>query len=588
MLRKPLALLLPAVLLLAGAQPCRSEGLKARRKALAGLLEAQWTFALRSAPEWASSLGEKRYNDRLTDYSPAGFEKRHRAAAGFLKRFEAIDTAGFPAQERLSRDLMVRQLQRELEAAAFKDREMPVFQNSGIHLDMPQMVDLLAFDTVKDYEDYRARLHQLPRAFSQTITQMRLGMRDGIVPPRFLMPKVAHQCEELAALKGEASPFARPAATFPASIPPAEQKRLRASILKVIQEEVDPAYQRFAAFVKTEYAPKCRLEDGLWALPRGRERYAFCVKDATTTSLTAEQIHEIGLREVERIEARMQATARKLGFEDCKSFNEAAKHNPVLHPKSRQEILDLYATYTSQMYAKLPQLFGNLPKGSLTILPVEAYMEKEAPGASYNQGTPDGSRPGHIMVNTGDFENRLTLSVETTALHEGVPGHHLQIAIAQELPGLPAFRKQGGNVAYIEGWALYAESLGEEVGFYTDPTSYYGHLQDDLLRAIRLVVDTGLHEKRWSRQQVVDYFHAHSGMEEVEVQSETDRYIVWPGQALGYKIGQLKILELREDARRRLGEKFDLRAFHDEILGAGALPLDMLEARLRAWVDTQK
>jgi uncharacterized protein (DUF885 family) len=262
--------------------------------------------------------------------------------------------------------------------------------------------------------------------------------------------------------------------------------------------------------------------------------------------------------------------------------------NPALHPKSRQEILDLYSKYTDQMYAKIPELFGRLPKAKVKIMAVEEFREKEAAGASYNPGAADGSRPGHVMVNTGDFANRMTLSIETTALHEGVPGHHMQIAIAQELEGLPAYRQQGGNNAYVEGWALYSERLGQELGFFQDPYSFYGHLQDEMLRAIRLVVDTGLHYKKWNRQQVVDFFRDHSGIEEVEIQSETDRYIVWPGQALGYKIGQLKILELRDYASKTLGAKFNLKGFHDEVLGAGALPLDVLETRIHAWVKSQQ
>jgi uncharacterized protein (DUF885 family) len=277
-----------------------------------------------------------------------------------------------------------------------------------------------------------------------------------------------------------------------------------------------------------------------------------------------------------------------MGYADLKSFNAAVHANAALHPKSRQELLDLYTKYTDQMYAKLPQQFGVLPKAKVKIMPVEQFREEGAAAASYNLGSPDGSRPGRVMVNTGEFAKRSLIDVETTALHEGVPGHHMQIAIAQELQGLPAFRQQPNYTAYTEGWALYAERLGEELGFYGDPYSYYGHLQDEMLRAIRLVVDTGLHYKKWDRQQVVDFFHAHSGIEEVDLQSETDRYIVWPGQALGYKIGQLKILELRDYARRQLGAKFDIRAFHDEVLGAGALPMDVLEARIKAWVAAQQ
>ncbi|MBY0572094.1 MAG: DUF885 domain-containing protein, partial [Undibacterium sp.] len=451
----------------------------------------------------------------------------------------------------------------------------------------PELIGMLSFSTVKDYEDYLARLHRLPKLFEQTITQMKKGVTSKIMPPQFLLPKIARQCDDLVAMSLEASPFTKPVFQFPAEFSDADKQRLKEAVLAAVNQEVLPAYKKFANFVRSDYVPYGRKDVGLWSLPNGVERYKYQVKIQTTTNKTPEEIHQIGLSEVKRIEEQMLGVAKKLGFADLKTFNASMEKNPALHPKSRQEILDLYAKYTDQMYTKIPELFGRLPKAKVKIIPVDEFREKEAAGASYNAGAADGSRPGQVNVNTGDFANRMTLSIETTALHEGVPGHHMQIAIAQELEGLPAYRLQGGNNAYAEGWALYSERLGEELGFYQDPYSYYGHLQDEMLRAIRLVVDTGLHYKKWNRQQVVDFFHDHSGIEEVEVQSETDRYIVWPGQALGYKIGQLKILELRAYASKALGDKFSLRGFHDEVLGAGALPLDLLEQRIQAWVKNQ-
>jgi uncharacterized protein (DUF885 family) len=294
------------------------------------------------------------------------------------------------------------------------------------------------------------------------------------------------------------------------------------------------------------------------------------------------------LAQVKEIEERMLAVAHKLGYKDVKSLNAACNTDPKLHAHSRQEILDLYQKYTDQMYTKLPMMFGRFPKAKVEIKPVEAFREKQASAAEYKDGTPDGSRPGRVEVNTGDFEKRTLLDIETTAYHEGVPGHHMQIAIAQELPALPPYRQHEYYTAYTEGWALYAERLGEEVGFFQDPYSYYGHLQDDMLRAIRLVVDTGFHYKHWTRQQVVDYFHEHSATDEPSVQSETDRYMAWPAQALGYKIGQLQILKLRQYAKEQLGTQFNIRAFHDEVLGAGALPMDVLEQHIHGWVGQQK
>jgi uncharacterized protein (DUF885 family) len=417
---------------------------------------------------------------------------------------------------------------------------------------------------------------------------MRKGASDRLVPPKILLEQVAKQSSALANSKPEESPFMEPAKKFPASFPAEDRTRLQQEMLGAVRDQVIPAYAKFTKFVTDEYLPHGRSDPGLWALPDGDARYAYAVKQLTTTSLKPEQIHEIGLQEVARDHAAMLKVAQRLGYADLKSFNAAVNTNASLHPKSRQELIDLYRKYIDQMWLKLPQLFGRLPKAKVEVLPVESYREKEAAAAQYVDGTPDGKRPGHVMVNTGDYEKRTLINVETTAYHEGVPGHHMQISIAQELPTLPPFRQHAFYIAHGEGWALYAERLGEEVGLYQDPYSMYGHLQDDLLRAIRLVVDTGFHSKHWSRQQVVDYFHANSGIDEPDVQSETDRYIAWPAQALGYKIGQLKFIELRERARKELGDKFDIRSFHDEVLGGGGLPLDVLELRINAWIATQK
>ncbi|HTA24303.1 MAG TPA: DUF885 family protein [Terriglobales bacterium] len=572
--------------LLANAQS--SPNLESRRKTLNDLLAEQWEYTMRTSPLYASILGDKRWNDKLDDFSQQAIDNDLRQSQKFLDRFEAIDTAGFPEQEVLNKKLMVRDLKMKLDEARFKPWEMPVAQNRGIHLDAPQLVSVLSFESVKDYEDYISRLRQLPVLFDQNVVQMRKGMAEGLMPPRFLLEKVVVQANGIGTQPPDKSPFAQPFEKFPKAISEADQKRLREQGLAAIHDSVLPAYVKFAKFVNDEYAPKGRTEVGIWSLPDGDARYAFRVKDSTTTDLTPEEIHQLGLAQVKEIEGRMLAVANQLGYKDVKSFNAAIAKDPKLHAHSRQEILDLYRKYTDQMYPKLPGLFGRLPKAKLEIMPVEEFREKEASGAQYVQGTPDGSRPGHVMVNTGDFAQRSLLNIETTAYHEGVPGHHMQISIAQELPALPPFRQQEYYTAYTEGWALYSERLGKELGFYQDPYSYYGHLSDDMLRAIRLVVDTGIHYKHWTRQQVVDYFHEHSASDEPEVQSETDRYISWPGQALGYKIGQLEILKLRQYAKDQLGDKFDIRGFHDQVLGAGALPMDVLGDRIHEWVAQQK
>ena len=562
--------------------------LEARRKALNDLLAEQWEYTLSTNPEYASILGDKRWNDKSSDNSLSAIQKDLAKQAEFLKRFEAVDTTGFPEQEQLNKTLMIRDLKEGLEGAKFKTWEMPVAQNSGLQLQAPRLANYLPFDTVKDYDDYITRLKELPKQFEDTMDNMRAGMAEGLMPPKFLLEKVVPQAEGIASQDPEKSPFAQPLAKFPKTVGAEDQKRIHDQLIAAIRERVLPEYVKFGKFVKEEYAPKGRQDVGIWSLPDGPARYAFRVRQSTTTNMTPEEIHQVGLNEVARIEGEMMKIAKKMGYPDTKTFNAALEKDPDHHAHSRQEIVDLYTKYINQMWAKLPEVFGRLPKGKVEVKPTEEFREATASGAEYNQGTPDGKRPGVVNVNTGDYLKRTTINIETTAYHEGVPGHHMQIAIAQELPTLPPFRQQGGNTAYIEGWALYSEDLGRDVGFFQDPYELYGHYQDEMLRAIRLVVDTGLHAKHWTRDQVVQFFHDHSGTDEVEVQSETDRYISWPAQALGYKIGQLTILRLREHARKELGAKFDIRKFHDEILGAGSLPMDVLEARIDHWIAATK
>ncbi len=584
-----LRFLMTALLLAAaGAAPDHPVGgLEARRKTFQALLAEQWEYTLSHGPEFASILGDKRWNDKVSDLSQKAIEADQAMDRAFLARFEAIDPSGFPEQEALTRTLQIRNYKESIAREKFHIWEMPVTQISGIHLNAPQLVSLLSFATVKDYEDYTARLKAFPKQMDDVMDRMRKGMSDGLMPPRFLLEKVVIQAEGIAASKAEDSPFGRPLAKMPASFSEADRARIREALLGAIDGSVLPAYGKFAKFVKETYAPKGRTEPGMWSLPDGEARYASAVKTSTTTDLTPEQIHQIGLAQVAEIEKQMMEIAKKLGFSDLASFNASIEKNPKLHPSSREEILAIYRGYVEQMKPELPRLFGRLPKAGFEVAQVEAFREKEASGAQYNQPAKDGSRPGRIMVNTSEPASRKTISMESTAYHEGVPGHHLQIAIAQELEDLPPIRQQSFYTAFVEGWALYSEKLGKEIGFYKDPYSDYGRLQDEMLRAIRLVVDTGFHSKRWSRAQVVKFFHDHSAIDEVEVQSETDRYISWPGQALAYKIGQLKILELRDRAQKALGSRFDIRRFHDAVLGAGALPLDVLEDRINAWISSE-
>jgi uncharacterized protein (DUF885 family) len=557
------------------------------REQLRSLFDEEWQYTLRTHPEWATTMGDPRFNDRLSDNSPQFFQSDLEQRRKFLARFEAIGAATLPPQDALSRQLMIRALRQQIEGAQFKDWEMPVDQMNGPHLELPDLVVLTPFNTAADYRNYLARLQQLPRFFDQVIANMRQGMQDGLMPPRYLLEKVVAESDDIAAKTGETSPFAAPLKAFPSSVAAPEQKQLREAVLAAINNQVVPAYQHFADFVRNDYAPHGRTDPGVWSLPDGAARYRFEIRAMTTTDLTPEQIHEIGLKQVDETEAQMLALAHKLGFKDLATLNDHIKNDRRFYATSGQQILDLYAKYAREMEPELPKLFGHLPKSKLTVIPMEASRSKNAVPADYTGGTADGSRPGHINVNEWDPEHRLTLNIEAIAYHEGIPGHHLQISLAQELPDLPEFRKHAGYTAFVEGWALYAERLGKEVGRYQDPYSEYGRLENEMWRAIRLVIDTGVHDKHWSRDQMVAFFHRYTAMDEPNVQSEVDRYIAWPGQALAYKLGQLEILKLRESARQKLGDKFDLPAFHDEVLGNGALPLDVLDAQVNAWIEAR-
>jgi uncharacterized protein (DUF885 family) len=484
--------------------------------------------------------------------------------------------------------VLVRNLVDDQEEARFKPWEMPVTQFRGLHLELPRLVPQLSFDTADDYDHYVTRLGKIPTAFAQITDDMMTGIDDNRVPPKYLLEKALVQVNTLAQQKPEDSPFALPLKKFPASISQAQQAEIRQQVLKAITTQVLPAYARFGRFLSAQYIPHGRTEPGIWSLPDGDAYYKFLVRRSTTTDLTPDAIHKIGEEQVAEDEAQMTVIAKKLGFADLQALRASIPNNPKLHPTSPEALIAVYRGYLDGMKPKLPQLFGRLPKAPLDVQQVPDYMAKNQAPAYYEQGTPDGKRPGIFFVNTYDYAHRSLTMAETTAYHEGLPGHHLQIAIAQELTGIPEFRKYNYYTAYTEGWGLYAERLGKDVGFYTDPYSDYGRLEGDIWRAIRLVVDTGVHSEHWNRQQMVDYFHAHSSIAEPDVQAEVDRYIAIPSQALGYKIGQLKFLELRDKAQKALGAKFDIRGFHDTILDSGALPLDVVEQQVDAWIASQQ
>jgi uncharacterized protein (DUF885 family) len=565
------------------------QALESRRAEMKRLLADEWEYTLRTQPELATHVGDDRYNDRLSDFSDEAIAESIEHDRQALKRFEAIDVTGFPEQEKLNCALMLRNLHEAVDSARFKNWEMPATQFDGVHLGYASLAFDTPFRNMKDYCDYLSRLHQIPRVLEQAIEHMREGLHDRLIPPRYLLEKVSGQAQQIADYPLDKSPFTEPLRKFPDSISEAERKPLREEIDSAVKDLVVPAYAKFAKFVREDYAPHGRLDPGAWALPDGDVRYRFAVLHETTSNLIPEQIHQLGLKSVAEIETEMLAIAKAQGFGDLKSFNQHIRQDPKLYARSGRQLLDLYAHYRDQMYGKLPELFGHLPKTKLEVVPMEAFRSADSVPADYSPGAGDGSRPGRINVNEYAPQKRLLLNVEAIAYHEGVPGHHLQYSIAQELTGLPPFRRYDLDLnAYTEGWAFYAERLGKEVGFYQDPYSDYGRLQNEMWRSVRWVVDTGVHAEHWTRQQMVDFFQQHTAMDDQNIETEVDRYIAWPAQALSYKMGQMKILALRERAQRELGAKFDLRAFHDAVLDQGPLPLDMLEAKIDAWIASRK
>jgi len=547
------------------------------------LFEEQYETDLRNFPERATAYGDYRYNDKLAEYSLDAVAQHHKTDEAFLARLEATPSTGFSDQDQLSHDLLVRVLQQRIADFDLKEYEMPINQQNGIHTSLADLPLSVPFDSVKHYEDYIARLHQIPRVLAQTIEVLRAGMKDKLMPVRFLLEKLPIQCQGII----DADPFLLPTKKYPADISPADQKRLTKQITDAINTDVIPAYKTFAAFLRTEYAPEGRTILSVESLPDGQKRYENDIYARTTTRMTPDQIHQLGLREIDRIQAEMLAIAKKEGFADLASFRASLKTNPKYIPTSADQILDDFRRYIAQMEPKLPEIFSLLPKSPVTVEAIPAFQAAAA--THYVTGTPDGKRPGRVVVATSNFAERSLVDDEAIAYHEGVPGHHMQLSVQQQLTGLPKFRLHSlGFNAYIEGWALYAEELGKEVGFYQDPVSDYGRLSSELFRAVRLVVDTGIHSEGWTRDQVVDFFRKSGAVDEPTVQSETDRYIAWPAQALSYKLGQLKIRELRVRARKELGPKFDIRKFHDELLDGGTLPLDLLEARTDKWIAEQK
>jgi uncharacterized protein (DUF885 family) len=552
-------------------------GIEDRVSAQNELFARQYQDDLKASPESKTGVGDYSDNARLDDYSLAASERQNAVDRAYLQRITAISDQDFAEQDRISHGLFIQMLEQRLADYDFKQYEMPISQIGGVHNSLADLPNAVPLDSVQHYEDYIARLREIPRVFQQTMEVLRQGEKDGLMPPRVLVDQVPEQCKGVIT----ENPFRSPEKKFPASISAADQQRLTAEIDEVVRAKVLPAFNNFADFISKEYAPRSRTTIGLRSLPDGARRYQQAIKEQTSTDMTPAEIHALGLREVARITGLLDDLAHKQGFIDLASFRAALNSDPKYIPHSADQIVEDFRRYVTQMQPKLPQLFKVYPTTPLTV---EAVPASQPNATHYIGGTPDGSRPSRVVVATSNYAQRRLLSDETIAYHEGIPGHHLQISIQGQLKGLPEFRQHLFSAAYAEGWAVYAEALGKEIGFFQDPGSDYGRLNTELMRAVRLVIDTGIHADGWSREQAVAYFRRSGSADEPVIQAEVDRYIAWPAQGLSYKIGQLEILKLRQRSQQALGARFDIRQFHDEILRDGNLPLNILEARIGSWL----
>jgi uncharacterized protein (DUF885 family) len=576
------------IVLASGAQAAPTESEK-----LAKLLDEYWEESLVLNPITATAIGDPRYNDRFPNSLSREFIAETKAFdERWLSRLKTVDREALAGQDRLSYDILKRDLEEDLEGFRFPGELLPINQFGGVPSFFAQLgsgKSIQPFKTVKDYEDFLKRADGIVAWMDQAAVNMREGVKRGVVQPKIVMQKVLPQLEKLLVEPPEKSIFWGPIENMPKELGEADRARLSDAYRAAIKDKWLPAYRRLHGFIRDEYLPKCRDTVGLAALPDGAAWSGYRVKASTTTDLRAEAIHEMGLEEVARILGEMDAVRRQVKFQgDLKAFFRHLEADERYYFKDEAAVLAAYRDAQRRIDAVLPKLFDVFPKANYEVRPVEAFRAQSAAGASYMAGTPDGARPGVFYINTFNLKAQPNFIVETLSIHEASPGHHFQISIAQEVKDLPMFRRFGGYTAYSEGWALYAESLGKELGLFSDPYQWYGRLSDEQLRAMRLVVDTGLHHKGWSREQAIKYMLDNSSMAESDVVAEVERYIVIPGQALGYKIGQFAIRDLRNEAERELGPKFDLRAFHRQVLIDGALPMEVLRTKIREWIQAQK
>ena len=580
---------------MAAGDPPRADASATSDKAgrLDALYAQYWEERLALNPLQATFQGDPRYNDQLPNCLSADYRAKSRAfTRRWLDTVEALGPEGLGGQDLLSYQIFVRRAKNDLEGDQHPGWQQPINQFYNLASTAVQLgsgTGAQPFKTVDDYDDWRKRAARMPVLFDQAIANMRVGMETGVVQPRALMAKVLPQLDALIKDKAEDTLFWNPVKTMPDRFTAAERERITREYRTMIEDEMMPAYRELRAFIADEYLPATRSTSGLAALPNGEAWYAYNARNSTTTDLTPAQIHQIGLDEVARIHGEIREVMAEVGFQgSLQDFFRFMQDDPRFSFDSEEALLTYYRSLEDVVNAHVPKLFSLTPKAGFELRPVEAFRAQSAAGGSYMRPSEDGTRPGIFYVNTYDLPTRKTWDAEDLFLHEAIPGHHFQLALQQELTDLPAFRRFGGETAFSEGWGLYAESLGKDLGLYTDPYSYFGYLQNELWRAIRLVVDTGLHSKGWTREQVIAYMLENSAESETQATAEAERYMAIPGQALAYKIGELKIKELRARAEQALGDDFDIREFHAEVLRDGSVPLDVLEGKIERWIAARK
>ncbi len=547
-------------------------------------LNDYWEFVLKHNPTFATYTGDHRYDDLLEDLSEEAINAQVDRFKALLAHAEKLDETSFTDENRLNCDLFKNTLRNHLQMFQYKTIYIPLDHMQGPHIDCPQIIEFHPFNTHKDLENYISRLKAYPLQIEQVIGLLQKGVQYKITAFHKIIDHVLSQVETFTGFTPEDSPMYSPMQKLGDAFTAQDKEEIGNEVKDAIASHVTPAYQKLQEYLRSAYIKHCRKTEGVWSLPQGEDMYRFYVKYHTTTDLTPEEIHTTGLREVERIEEEINVIMGKIGFQgSIVEFAEYAKQKKELYPETSAEIIEGYRSILSEMDKKLPEFFGKLPRAKYDIKEIEKYREQSAPAAYYYPPPRDFSRPGYFYANTYMPEKRAKYEMEALSYHEAVPGHHLQIAIMQEIEDIPEFRRHEGSTAFIEGWALYTEKLSKEMGFYKDEYSEYGRLSFELWRSVRLVVDTGLHFFKWDRDKTIKYCKDNTGLEDHEIETEVDRYIAMPGQALAYKIGELKIIELRGKAKAALGNGFDIKDFHDRLLGNGALPLNVLERVINEW-----